>query len=154
MTLELWKGRQAPDFTLPTTMGTLSLADLIAQGKVVLSFYAEDATPVCTAQINAFKEGYETMVEFGAQLLAISADSLESHQAFAKRIGGVPFPLASDEQLEVSTLYGVVDEVSKRSRRAVFVVDEYGMLLLANPSYNPGNPAQYASVFKSLGIEV
>jgi len=39
------KGEKAPVFTLPSTRGEVRLGDMLRQGKVVLAFYTEDATP-------------------------------------------------------------------------------------------------------------
>ena len=38
-------GQQAPDFTLPSTVGPLTLSDVWWDRKVVLAFYIEDNTP-------------------------------------------------------------------------------------------------------------
>lgn len=38
-------GQQAPDFSLPSTRGEVSLRQLLSAGKVVLAFYTEDMTP-------------------------------------------------------------------------------------------------------------
>ena len=46
-------GEPAPDFTLPSTQGPLTLSRLAAERKVVLSFYYEDATPTCSSQMAA-----------------------------------------------------------------------------------------------------
>ena len=97
-------GDPAPRFTLPTTAGELSLDDLTARGKVVLAFYAEDATPLCSSQLSMLKDDYDTVRELGASVLAVSADSLDSHRQFAERLDGLPFPLASDEDLTVARI--------------------------------------------------
>ena len=147
-------GDPAPRFTLPTTEGEVSLDDLTAQGKVVLAFYAEDDTPLCTTQVSMLKDDYHTVRELGASVLAVSADSLDSHRQFAERLGGLPFPLASDEDLTVARLYNVVDEEAKRSGRAAFVVDEEGVITHAEPWFQPGNPAQFEAIFRALGLEM
>ena len=147
------EGQQAPDFTLPSTAGSITLSQLLKQGKVLLLFYTEDATPLCTTEVTSFKDEYAALSELGAQVVAVSSDSLASHESFAQKLGGIPFPLASDESLEAAGAYGVVDEGSKRARRAVFVIDQDGRLLHANPFYNPGNPGQYMEVFQALGLE-
>jgi len=92
--------------------------------------------------------------ELGAEVIAVSADSLESHEAFAERLGGVPFPLGSDERLEAAASYGVVDDSGKRSRRAVFVIDRGGRILHAELWFQPGNPGQYEAIFRTLGLEM
>ena len=153
MSQPLEKGQKAPDLSLPGTEGLVTLSDLLKRGKVVLAFYTEDATPLCTAEVTSLKDEYATLSELGAQVLAVSSDSLASHQGFAQKLGGVPFPLLSDEALDAARAYGVVGEGSKRARRAVFVIDEDGILLHANSFYNPGNPAQYMEIFQALGLE-
>ena len=147
-------GDPAPRFTLPTTAGELSLDDLPARGKVVLAFYAEDATPLCSSQLSMLKDDYDTVRELGASVLAISADSLDSHRQFAERLDGLPFPLASDEDLTVARLYDVADEEAKRSRRAAFVLDETGVVTHAEPWFQPGNSAQFEAIFRALGLEM
>ncbi|MCH8200521.1 MAG: redoxin domain-containing protein [Chloroflexi bacterium] len=147
-------GDPAPRFTLPTTAGELSLDDLTARGKLVLAFYAEDATPLCSSQLSMLKDDYDAVRELGASVLALSADSLDSHRQFAQRLGGLPFPLASDEDLAVARLYNVADEEAKRSARAVFVIDGEGVITHAEPWFQPGNPAQVEAIFRALGLEM
>ena len=38
-------GDQAPDFTLPSTAGSLTLSDVWQASRVLLTFYIEDGTP-------------------------------------------------------------------------------------------------------------
>ncbi len=147
------KGQTAPCFTIAATQGDFDLKQALAQGPVVLAFYTEDNTPSCVQELAAFKEEHETLVELGAQVLGVSADSLESHQDAIERLGGLPFPLASDPDLSVARLYGVVSDDGKRSQRAVFVIDPDGTVALAIPWYQPGNPAQFFQVFQALGLE-
>ena len=146
-------GDAAPPFTVPSTRGDVSLADLLSKGKVVLVFYAEDDTPTCSTQVTSFRDEHETLVDLGAQVLGISTDGLDRHAAFDERLGGLPFPLAADSDLAIAAAYGVLDDTGKRSRRAVFVVEEDGRVALANGFYNPGNPAQFGEVFQALGLE-
>ena len=146
-------GEQAPDFTLPSTEGAVNLRDLTERSKVVLAFYYEDATPLCSNEVSMLKHDYDIARELGAEVIAVSADSLESHREFAERLGGVPFPLASDERRKAAKAYGAVDESGKRSRRAVFVIDRGGTVLHAEPWFQPGNPGQYEAIFRALGLE-
>ena len=93
------------------------------------------------------------MRELGAEVLAVSVDSLESHCALEKRLGSLPFPLASDSSLEVAKLYGVQDDQGKKSHRAVFVIDQSGTILHDIPWFQPGNPGQFLEVFTALGLQ-
>jgi len=145
-------GEPAPDFTLPSTKGPLTLSDLWKGKRVVLAFYTEDRTPACTQEVLALREEYETLKEAGVEVVAVSADTLESHQAFCEAIGGCPFPLVADPNLVAGRLYGVVAEDGRRTRRAVFVIDRGGTLLHALPYFNPGNVGQFLEVFRALGL--
>jgi peroxiredoxin Q/BCP len=146
-------GEPAPDFTLPSTQGDISLQGLAAGKKVVLAFYSEDATPLCSSEVATLKEDYDLIRELGAEVVVVSVDSLESHEAFARRLGGFPFPLVSDRDLLATRLYDVPDDTGKRSRRAVFVIDRGGTVLHAIGWYQPGNVTQYEEIFHALGFE-
>lgn len=146
-------GDDAPNFILPSTAGELNLQELTRKGKILLAFYYEDNTLLCSSEISIFKEDYGIIEELGVQLVAVSADSVESHRAFAEHLGGLPFPLASDELLEAAKAYDVVDDSGKRSRRAVFVIDRNGRILHAERWFQPGNPSQYEAIFRALGFE-
>ncbi|MEX2226090.1 MAG: peroxiredoxin [Dehalococcoidia bacterium] len=148
-------GDPAPDFTLPSTEGDVSLSALLGCGdRVVLAFYVEDGTPSCQTEVSLLKDSYELLREFGASVVAASADSLKSHRAFAERLNGVPFPLASDQDLIAARAYGVVDEGDpRRSRRAAFVIDRDGRVLLALSPFQPSNLASAEAIFQALGME-
>jgi peroxiredoxin len=145
-------GDVAPEFELETPGGRVRLADFAGE-KLVLAFYTEDATPTCSAQVTALKSDHDLFAELGARVIAVSADSLSSHRAFVERLGGLPFELASDPGLEAARAYGVVDDSGRRSRRAIFVIED-GVIRLALPWFNPSNSAQYQQVFEALGLEV
>jgi thioredoxin-dependent peroxiredoxin len=140
----------APDFVLPSTQGEIRLSDLWRDHIVVLTFYNEDNTPTCTRQVSTFVEEYDPFVESGAAVVAVSADDLESHRAFAENIGDVPFPLVSDTELKAAELYGVIDDSGKRTRRAVFLIDKGGKIVHVMPWYNPTVGAQYFEVVEAL----
>lgn len=152
VTAEPQVGQEAPDFTLPSTQGPLTLSRVVADKKVILAFYFEDNTPLCASEIASLKEDYAMVQALGAEVIGVSADGLASHQAFAQRLGGLPFPLVADEKLEAAHLYGVVDDSGKRSRRAVFVIDRGGKILHAIRRYSPSNFRHYEEIFSALGM--
>ena len=148
-------GDPAPPFELPSTEGDVSLAGVLAAGRrLVLAFYFEDATPTCQTELSMLMDAHELLLEFGASVIAVSADSLESHRAFAERLGDPPFPLASDTALETTRAYGVVDDGDPgRARRAIFLIDRDGTVMLSIPHYQPANLAQVEAIFAALGAE-
>jgi len=83
-------------------------------------------------------------------VLAVSADSLASHQRFAEKLGGLPFPLLSDVERRVIQLYGVLNQRGTGTQRSLFVVGRDGLVHHANPRYELSKPAQYEAVFRVL----
>lgn len=146
-------GDDAPDFILPGTRGEVRLSDFFARNKVVLAFYTEDNTPLCSSEVAMLRDDYDVIQELGAEVIAVSADALESHTDFAARLGGVQFPLLTDAALTAARAYGVIDDAGKRSRRAVFVIDVGGRVLHAEHWFQPGNPGQFEAIFRALGFD-
>lgn len=120
-------GDKAPEFTAPGTGGVdYSLGDYRGRA-VILVFYPGDNTPVCTRQLNAYSEGVDDFSEFDAQLLAISPQSVASHEDFSCRQGGFGFPLLADEDKAIAQAYGVLGPLGFY-RRCVFVIDPEGVV--------------------------
>lgn len=109
MSLTLKVGATAPAFSLPTDDGKrLALKDL--KGKwVILYFYPEDDTDVCTAQACSFKDAWAEVKGSGAVVLGVSPDGVESHGAFRKKFK-LPFTLLADPDHRVATAYGAWGE--------------------------------------------
>ena len=68
---------------------------------VVLVFYPGDNTPVCTRQLTTYTAEIDAFREVDAQVLAISPQSVESHDGFSANQGGFAFPLLADVDKEV-----------------------------------------------------
>lgn len=83
-------------------------------------------------------------------MLAISADSIESHRRFAEKLGGVPFPMLSDEDSRVIRMYGVAKEEGTGARRSIFVLDRDRRILHANTRYSVSDPGHYQAIFEVL----
>src|SRR5215210_2694628 len=68
---------------------------------------------------------------YDAQVVGISVDSVPSHVAFAKSIGGIErYPLLADfhPKGEVSRKYGVFKEDKGHCERAIVIVDKQGIV--------------------------
>jgi len=126
-------GDKAPELELAGTGGkTYRLSDYAGQ-PVVLVFYPGDNTPVCTTQLNTYNDDLADFEELGAQVLALSPQSVESHEDFSCRQGGFRFPLLADTDKSVGRLYGIVGPLGFY-KRSVFVVDGEGVVRYAHRS--------------------
>lgn len=119
-------GDQAPDFSLPGTGGRNYSLSEFAGRPVVLVFYPGDDTAVCTKQLNTYNNELAAFEQVGAQVLAISAQDMDSHEDFSRR-NGFGFPLLADTEKSVATLYGTLGPLGF-PRRSVFVVDGTGIV--------------------------
>ena len=96
-------GAIAPDFALPGTDGTgsaigrrdYSLSEFDGMVRVLI-FYPADASPVCTVQLNTYTADIGQFDAVGAQVLALSPQSVAEHERFAAEEGGFAFPLLAD----------------------------------------------------------
>lgn len=113
-------GEPAPDFTLPSTRGQLTLSQRLAEGPVLLVFYPGDDTPVCTKQLCDYRDNLSLFADLGVQVLALNPQSLASHEKFAAR-HALPFPIVSDEGGRVCRQYGAAGLFGMTKRALVLV---------------------------------
>lgn len=135
-------GTRAPDFALHSTPDqTVSIAEF--RGKpVILAFYPEDWSPVCSDQMALYQEVLPEFRAFNAELLGISVDGVWCHLAFAKD-RNLHFPLLADFEPKgaVARSYGVYRTREGTTERALFVVDAAGTVRWSYVSpvgLNPG----------------
>ena len=135
MSRHLEPGMTIPDFALPDASGRLlRLSDFRGQ-PVVLVFYPLDWSPGCSQQLDLYEQEIEEFRARGAQVLAISVDSVYSHGAWAA-VRGISFPLLADFQPkgDVARRYGVWREEDGFSERALYVVDPEGRIAYSHVS--------------------
>jgi peroxiredoxin Q/BCP len=120
MAPQLDVGDPAPDFTLPSTQGTVTLSERLANGPVLLVFYPGDDTPVCTKQLCDYRDNLAAFQDLGVQVVALNPQSAESHGKFAAK-HRFPFPVAADEGGRVCKLYGAVGLFGMTKRALVLV---------------------------------
>jgi peroxiredoxin len=135
-------GTKAPDFELPSTPSQkVSLSELRGR-PVILAFYPEDWSPVCSDQLALYQEVLPEFGRFKAQLVGISVDGIWFHLAFAKD-RNLRFPLLADFEPkgEVARAYQVYRSEDGTSERALFVIDAEGIVRWSYVSpvgVNPG----------------
>src|SRR5215467_13873032 len=121
-------GDRAPDFELRSGTGdTVKLRDFAGKKVVVLFFYPKDDSPGCTVEACDFRDNHGRFVKAGAEVLGISADSVESHKKFADK-HGLPMTLLSDPGGKVREDYGVKSTLGLLPGRVTFVIDKEGIV--------------------------
>lgn len=138
----LLTGTIAPDFTLYSTPDQKVKLSELSGRKVILAFYPADWSPVCDDQMTLYNEMGKYFARHNAQLMGISVDSKWCHMAFAEH-RKFHFPLLSDFEPkgEVARLYKVYDEALGECQRALYVIDEKGIICwsyLSPVGINPG----------------
>ncbi len=127
------EGDAAPDFELTGVLegeeATYRLSDHRGQ-PMVLVFYPADNSPVCTKQLVTYTDDLDQFGAAGAQVLALSPQTVASHHGFAEK-HELAFPLLSDTDKEVGQAYGVLGPVGFY-RRSVFVIDAGGTVIYAH----------------------
>ncbi|WP_460450080.1 peroxiredoxin [Alsobacter sp. SYSU BS001988] len=155
MSEKLQVGQQAPAFKLPRDGGSsISLADL--KGKtVVLYFYPKDDTSGCTKEAMEFNALRADFAAANAEIIGVSADSVQSHDKFKAKYG-LDFPLASDEERAMLEAYGVWVEKSMYGRkymgieRTTVLVGADGAIRQVWPKVKvPGHAAEVLAAAKS-----
>lgn len=132
MSASLTVGDVAPPLSLPGTDGSeagrrdYALSDYKGQ-PVVLVFYPADNTPVCTVQLQTYTADIGQFTDLGAQVLALSPQSVEEHESFSATEGPFAFPLLADERHEAATAYDTLGPIGFY-RRSVFVIDGDGIV--------------------------
>ncbi|HVT48061.1 MAG TPA: redoxin domain-containing protein [Vicinamibacterales bacterium] len=135
-------GVPAPDFSLPSTPDQrVALSDLRGR-RVVLAFYPADWSPVCGDQLAVYNRVLPMFEERNATLVAVSVDGVWCHQAFADA-RSLRFPLLADFEPKgaVARQYGAYRDADGITERALFVIDENGVIrwsYLSPIGVNPG----------------
>jgi peroxiredoxin Q/BCP len=116
-------GDLAPDFSLPADDGsTVTLSEVLQQGRVVLFFYPKAMTSGCTKESCHFRDLGGEFDALGAVRLGISADGVDKQQAFSAK-HGFDYRLLSDTDKQVAKQFGVKRPGPMINKRSTFVID-------------------------------
>ena len=160
----------APDFTVNTTKGEISLHDWIGEGWAVLFSHPKDFTPVCTTELGSLARLEPEFAKRNVKVIGLSVDSVDDHNAWLDDIEDVTksrpsYPIIADSDLKIAKLYGMLqtsDEGSSDGRtavdnqtvRTVFVIgpDKKIKLFLTYPMATGRNFNELLRVIDSLQL--
>jgi len=133
--MKAFVGKEAPNFQSKAIMPDneiefeFDLRGYANGAKVVLFFYPLDFTFVCPSEIIAFHNRLGEFASTNTKVVAVSVDSHFSHLAWKHMphskggIGNVQFPIVSDLNKYVSSVYNVLND-DGISMRGTFIIDE------------------------------
>lgn len=147
-------GQSAPEFSLfDTDKNKVSLSSFRGKNVLIL-FFPQAFTGVCTKELCAIRDDISRYNNANAEVLGISVDSVFTLGKF-KDEQKYNFPLLSDFNKEVSSLFGTIYtdwilEMKGVSKRSAFIVDKAGIIKYAEVMESAGDLPNFEAINKTL----
>ena len=137
------KGDKFIDFTLPNINGkAVKISELLKNGPIILTFYRGGWCPYCNLQLKAYQDFLPEFKKAGAQLVAISPESMESANTTVKK-HDLQFEILTDDMNKIARKYGLVFKLSEKLKEVYL---KFGLDLeknQGNDSWELPVPATY-----------
>jgi peroxiredoxin Q/BCP len=123
-------GAKAPEFSMPGSDDREWTNAALAGRPYVVTFYPEDETPGCIAQVCALRDVWEDLHAKDVLVFGVSRDSIEKHKAFVAN-RKLPYTLLTDQTgqyhkaFDVGRTFGVTNRVTYLIGKDGKVVDVY-----------------------------
>ncbi len=128
MTLHI--GDIAPNFTVDSTVGEISLHDWAGDSWVFFFSHPADFTPVCTTEMGMTARLADEFDKRNTKPLGLSTDTADEHRAWIKDVDEtqnttLKFPIVADPDLEIAKLYDMIhpDQSDTAAVRSVYIID-------------------------------
>jgi len=106
-------GEAAPSFTLPSATGrVITLAERLAEGPVVLTFYRGAWCPYCNLTLHALQQAHADIKARGAQLIAISPQIPDESLSLTEK-HQLGFDVLSDIGCATAAEYGLSFDIGE-----------------------------------------
>lgn len=123
-------GDVVPDFTLNNASGkSVNFQSLLAQGKIVISFYRGGWCPYCNLELRALEQSLPQIKALGANLVAISPETPDNSLSTSEK-NNLTFEILSDLQNQVAQKFGLVFTLPEELRP---IYSQFGIDI---PAYN------------------
>jgi len=135
-------GDDAPNFTAQASLGgktyTYRLADALKKGPVVLYFYPAAFTKGCTIEAHDFAEAVDEYKKYGATVIGVSHDNIETLTKFSVSECRSKFPVAADEDDRIINAYDAGMPMKlPMANRVSYVISPDGKILYEYTSLSP-----------------
>lgn len=149
-------GQKAPEFSLYNSeKEKVNLSDFAGKKNVLLLFFPMAFTRVCTQELCSVRDDIDRYNTGSTGVLGISVDSVFTLAKY-KEEQQYNFPLLSDFNKEVSTLYGTIytsfSDMDMRgvSKRSAFIIDREGVVQYAEVLEKASDTPNFAAINEKL----
>ena len=149
-------GQAAPDFTLyDSAKNKVSLSDFKGKKNVLLLFFPQAFTSVCTKELCAVRDDIGRYENDNVQVFGISVDSVFTLARY-KEDQQYNYPLLSDFNKDVSALYDVLYpsftnmDMKGVSKRSAFIIDKQGVIQYAEVLDNAGLVPDFIAIDEKI----
>lgn len=147
-------GDAAVSFSLPRKPGKIvDLSLHIGREPVLLLFFPLAFSPVCTDEMCHLRDSWDRWKPLNVRIFGISADSPFITDKFHTELG-IPFPILSDFNREVATVYGVLHEdlfgLKDVPKRAAFAIGTDGKVTYTWVTDDPSIQIPFDDVIAAL----
>jgi peroxiredoxin (alkyl hydroperoxide reductase subunit C) len=128
-------GATAPSFTASTTNGKIHFPEDYGKNWKIMFSHPKDFTPVCSSEMLELAYNQKSFEEMGVKVVVLSTDILEQHNSWKSALEEISykdrapvkidFPIIADDDLKVSTLYGMIHSPASVSEniRGVYIIN-------------------------------
>lgn len=123
-------GDTAPDFTVDTTKGKISLHEWLGDSWGFFFSHPADFTPVCTTEMGRTAQLADEFAARNVKPLGLSTDTVAEHEKWILDVNDtqnttLEFPIVADADHKVAQLYGMIHpgESETAAVRSVFIID-------------------------------
>ena len=128
--MSLHIGDTAPDFTVDTQNGPISLHEWAGDSWVFFFSHPADFTPVCTTEMGRTAQLADQFEARNVKPLGLSTDTADEHRKWIKDVNDTQntnliFPIVADADLSIAKMYDMIhpDQSATAAVRSVFIID-------------------------------
>ena len=115
-------GETAPEFVLLDDEGNEFDSRTLNGEWRILFFYAKDGSHTCKRGCLTFKEQHDLLASAGCKVVGVGEGTVDSHSKFKKSLGGLPFPLLSDQDRAVANQFLVPVHLGMFPAKSSFLI--------------------------------
>ncbi|CAN5418120.1 peroxiredoxin [Sphingobium sp. AR-3-1] len=128
--MSLHIGDIAPDFTVDTQNGPISLHEWAGDSWVFFFSHPADFTPVCTTEMGRTAQLADQFEARNVKPLGLSTDTADEHRKWIEDVNdtqntNLTFPIVADADLSIAKMYDMIhpDQSATAAVRSVFIID-------------------------------